>query len=125
MMFNIQILNFALDTVAHLNPEYVPAINWLKSHEDEAAKVIPVIDAAIRQGGSALAAVQRDAPDLYKAIVDLVDASQAPQDSTMLHKHAENTTRMMFGFPRMTPEQEQAWMDRTTAGVNDLRTGGG
>lgn len=112
--FQISLLNFALDTVAHFNPEYVPAITWLKAHESDAEKLIPVIDATIREGGAAIDAVKKQAPDLYKAIVDLVDASQAPQDTIALQQHAENAARTMFGFQRMTPAEEQAWMARFT-----------
>lgn len=122
--FQMSALNFMLDAVAHLNPEYAPAISWVKNHEAQAEKLTPVVEAAIRQGGSAIRAVQREAPDLYKAIVDLVDASQAPQDSAQLEKHAENAARTMFGFPRMTPDQERAWMDRA-APSGDSRAGSG
>ena len=73
--FEVELLNGALDAIAHLNPEYSEFITWIKNHETRAANLANVIDAAIRAGGSAMAAIERDAPDLASAIKLFVSAA--------------------------------------------------
>lgn len=110
----MRVSDWMLDVVAHLNPEFAPAIGWVRAHPDEVHKLAPVVEQTIAEGGSALAAAEKAAPDLARAIRDLVDASAAPATKAQFDLHAENATRQVFGQPRMTAAQELAWASRAT-----------
>jgi hypothetical protein len=114
----MKVANWLLDIVAHFNPEYAPVIDWVEKNPDKVHKLVVVGEAAIKDGRKVVDDVQRDAPDLIKAIRELVDASQAPQSNAQLEKHVENSTRMAIGLPRMTPQEEQRWFSAAGAAGN-------
>ena len=112
------VLNGALDAVAHFNPDYRPFIDWIKTNEGRIGELLPVIDVAIKQGGSAWKAVERDAPDLASAIKDFLATAHPDATPARESVSQENIVRTCFGFQRMTPDQERRWMDGTTVQVN-------
>lgn len=90
----------------------------------------PVVKALVEEGMPAFEAAKAKAPKLAEAISELADiipvSSQtmasppAYADRTV---HVENVARTVFGLPRMTLEQELAWMDKSVP-PNDSRFGG-
>lgn len=123
MSFKTSIIEGLLHAVASFNPALGPLINMALEHEAEIIKLGPVISAAIDEGPGAFAAVEKQTPKLAAAIKDFVHSLPATAP-TAVHADAslkvatENATRNVFGFKKMTPEEELAWMDRTTAGAN-------
>lgn len=93
----------------------------LAAHPDQAALLIPVIE-NLDEGESALEAAERAAPDLTAAIKNLASSlvtsslpGPAPgKASAASAAHAESLVRSLGGLGKLTPTQEQAWMDRFT-----------
>ena len=108
-----------LKTVGWLHPEYSGLIGFLLNHEDELEAAGPVIQEAAKEGPNALAAAEKAAPDLAKAIKDFVAASPVGSPvKSIASLHAENVTRQIVGAPKLTVRQEQEWIDRATPNPN-------
>ena len=104
-----------LKTIAWLHPEYAPLIAFIQQHQDQIAALGPVIQAAITEGPGALAAAEKAAPDLAKAIRDFVAvspmSSAVPKVSTI---HAENVTRKIFGASPLSDTEQATWWANST-----------
>jgi hypothetical protein len=104
-----------LHVLSFLHPEYSGLISYLENHEDALVAVGPVIQAAATEGPGALAAAEKAAPDLARAITDFVAAAPiGTVTPAVARAHAENVARQIVGAPKMTPEQEQSYIDRAT-----------
>lgn len=123
MSFKIEMLNGALSVISEFHPEYKPFIDWFKAHEDEAMAVADAIGAALQKGDTASATVRQRSPELSDAINELAHA-QSAAPSRRNNLNIENITRTCFGFPRLTPAEETAWMNNSTP-PNDSRIGSG
>jgi hypothetical protein len=124
MTISQQATDGLLKTIGWLHPEYSGLIGFLQQHEAQLEAAGPVIQAAATEGPGALAAAEKAAPDLAKAIKDFVAASPvasggSPQVTAM---HAENITRRIVGAPVLTPSQENDWLNSASG---DSRTGSG
>lgn len=126
MTFSQTATDALLKVVGFLHPEYAGLIGFLTDHEDQLAAVGPIIQAAATEGPGALAAAEKAAPDLAKAIKDFVAGSpNASSDPVHASMHAENITRTIVGAPVLTPSQEQTWLARSTPpSVDDSKFGG-
>ena len=108
-----------LKIIGFIHPEYSGLIGFLTDHEDQLVAAGPVLEEAAKEGPGALAAAEKAAPDLAKAINDFVAASPLSHTSPMVAKvHAENITRQIVGVNSMTPAEEQAWIDHATPNPN-------
>lgn len=76
----ISILDGVLRAVGMFHPELKSLIDVALKYETQIEKIEPIIVAVDKEGSSALAAAEKAAPDLAKAIHDFVDSlpSQAP-----------------------------------------------
>lgn len=120
MSFQKMLIDGLLHTVASIHPDYKPLIDFAVDHEDELEKIGPVLKAAAQEGPGAFAAAEKAAPELAKAIRDLVSSIPRPAGSPAESKaaiatHAENVTRQIVGLHHMTAAEERHWMDQTTA----------
>lgn len=112
-----------LHTVASIHPDYKPLIDFALAHEDQLEKVGPVIKAAAEEGPGAFAAAEKAAPELAKAIrnlaasIDDMPMNSSTPPGVVEDLHAENVTRQIVGFQKMTSVEERAWMDQKTTGV--------
>lgn len=121
MSLQLTLLNGLLNTIASFHPEYRTAIGTVIKYEPMLEKLGPVVSAGVKEGPGAVAALEESAPDLIKAIKNLVAASpvgagqkpgtplpgptQRAQDL-----HVENVARSLFGFGGMSTEEQNAWM---------------
>ena len=121
MTISQQATDGLLKTLRFMHPEYASLIDFLLGHEAQLEAAGPVIQAAATEGPGALAAAEKAAPDLAKAIKDFIAASPvasaSPQVASM---HAENITRRIVGAPVLTPSQESDWLNSASG---DSRTG--
>lgn len=122
----------ALRAVGAFHPEYAGFIATVLKYAPQIDELGPIVTAGIKEGPGALAAAAKAAPALASAIHDFAasagklaivpDASERIAHET----NAENVAREMFGHPRMTREEEAAWMDsKSPYGQNDSRRGSG
>jgi hypothetical protein len=119
MAINKQATDGMLHVLGWLHPEYAGLIGFLETHEDQLVAVGPVIQEAATEGPGALAAAEKAAPDLAKAVKDFVAAAPiGTVTPAVARAHAENITRQIVGAPKMTPEQEQNYIDRATPNPN-------
>lgn len=107
----------ALDLVAMFYPPAAPIIGLIKKAAPYIAAAIPLVEAGIKEGPGAFAAVKEAAPELSKIIEDLANKARDIGKGFGLtdEGHIENIARTLFKLPRMTPEEELHWMN-TTAG---------
>ncbi len=107
------VLDGLLALAAFAFPAAGPAISIIKMAAPYIIAAAPVIKAAVTEGIPAFEAAKAAAPELTRAIKDF--AAMIP---TASHPdlHLENVSRVIFGIPHMTPEEEKAWMDRATPG---------
>jgi hypothetical protein len=82
-----------LKTIAAINPEYAPMINFVLAHETEIDMLAPIADAAVKEGPGAFAAAEKAAPELAQAIRQFVDATSATNAAEV----RESVTRHMVG----------------------------
>lgn len=113
----------ALRAVGSFHPEYAGFINTVLKYAPQIDKIGPVITAGIKEGPGALAAAEKQAPELAHAIREFVATASPATTGTVDAKHAENAAREMFGHPSMTPDEEKAWMDRASP-ISDSSTSG-
>lgn len=85
----------------------------------------PLVVALINQGIPALRAAEQAAPDVLPAIKALIAKLPNMSHTGTSDAHAEQTTRILFGFPRMTFDEEMAWMDRASPISENSRSGSG
>ena|ERR1700679_880007 len=112
-----------LRTIAWLHPEYAGLIGYLEAHEDQLEAAGPVIQAAATEGPGALAAAEKAAPDLARAIKAFVSTSPvASSDPKVAAMHAENLTRRIVGSPVLTLDQQHVWLNPIS---DDSRSGSG
>lgn len=121
---NLESLSFgALHMLARFYPKAAPVVAAVEKYKDAA----PIITNLIKEGPSAFAAAKEKAPGLADAIEQFVHAhlptgsANAPAASLAV----ENATRGVFGFGKMTPDQEQVWMDRYSPISQDSKSGSG
>ena len=114
MSFQLTLLNGGLNILASLYPKAAPFIATLQKYEPMIERAAPVIAAAAAEGGSAFEAAKAAAPNLAKALSDLVSSVGATLTKGNEAIHIENFTRGLVGIGKMTPEEEQAWMERAT-----------
>jgi hypothetical protein len=103
-----------LDTVAWLHPEYAPLIDFVKSHEDTIAALAPVVTEAIKEGPGALAAADKAAPDLTKAVRDFVATIPGTNVPQVANYHAENIVRKLVRAPAVSDTQHATWWVNNT-----------
>lgn len=127
MSFKLNLLNGLLNAVATFHPEYKTAIATVIKFEPMIEKLGPVAAAGVKEGPGVVAAIQEHAPELLKAIKDLVAAAPssaghkpgAAQPGPMARAQdlqVENVARGLFGFGNMSIEEQSAWMNSTTPG---------
>lgn len=107
--------------LAQFSPSIRPVLAWARDHEALLRKVQPVIAAARDEGVPAIHAVEAAAPQLVKALRDLIGAAGpaapvhnavAAPDAEVKHAAMENLLRGMAGLDRMTPAEEAALMEK-------------
>lgn len=107
--------------LAQFSPSIRPVLAWAREHEQLLRKVQPVVVAAKKEGLPAIHAVEREAPELVKALRDLIGAASpsaparnavAAPDAEVKHAAMENLLRGMSGLERMTPAEEAALMEK-------------
>jgi hypothetical protein len=114
----------AADFLAAFSPTTRDLLSFVRKHEDLIRRVIPVVQAAAKEGPAVIDAVQKNAPELVAAVKEMIGASASAREnfgSTQLdpapeHEEGvqlENALRSIAGVPRMTAATERAWMDRT------------
>jgi hypothetical protein len=116
----INMLDGVLRAVALFHPELKTLINIALKYEPQLETLEPVIVAADKEGPSAVAAAEKAAPDLAKAIHDFVNsmpasAPSAAEGARMLAVKKEAVTRNIFGSVPMTETEQQSWIDRAAA----------
>jgi hypothetical protein len=120
MSFKEMLLQGLLHTISSLHPDYKPLVDFALSHEVELNRLAPVLKAAAKEGPGAFAAAQKQAPELAKAIHDLVSsmpivANSPAESKAVIAVHSENVTRQLVGLPHFTPDEEKVWMDNASA----------
>lgn len=121
------VLSGALGLISLIYPSAGPVVAVVEKAAPYIDAALPVVQAAIKEGPGAFAAVKDAAPELADAIKQLaahisVSPANLGGDADVV---IENVTRALFGFKQMTPEQERAWMDSTTAWLSDSQAGSG
>ncbi len=115
--------------LASFSPSVKAALDFVRAHPDVVRKAIPIIQAAGREGPAVIDDVKRDAPELIQLLKGLIEehASPAAPARAALTNPAsmENLLRTFASMPRMTTDEEKAWVDRATPLGNDSRTGSG
>lgn len=106
-----------LKTIAAINPEYAPMINFVLAHETEIDMLAPIADAAVKEGPGAFAAAKEHAPELAKAIEDFVDsipgtAATPSAAQATIDKHREIVTKHLAGIAKTESTQTSSWLDR-------------
>lgn len=129
MTMKNMLLDGALKLIARFHPGIGPVVTFAIDHEDDIDRLMPVITAAVEEGGSAYEAATKAAPKLAGAIRDFIHAvpASAPSHTAAAKAvavHTENATREVFGLPHLTDDQEKDWMDRATP-PDDSRVGSG
>lgn len=119
MDFKLMLLNGFLKTLARQHPEWATAINLVIANEDKADELVAVVSAAVKEGGSAIEAARKAAPELEQAVRNLAatfpgHAPTAQAAELQVEKHTENALRDIAGVGHMDPEAERRWMDSTT-----------
>lgn len=99
-----------LRILGFLHPEYKDLITFLEAHEDQLIAVGPLIQQAAKEGPGALAAAEKAAPDLAKAIRNFIKATPDGANSTLAEYHAENVVRQITGSPTISPAD---WFNRS------------
>ena len=125
----MSLVDGVLDMVATFHPELGPLIKLAIQYEPEAEKIIPILQAAAKEGPGAFAAAEEHAPDLAEAIKNFVHAMPNAATSTdhsnqILADAKENATRIIAGLGPKTAEDEKAWLDSKSPS-DDSRTGSG
>lgn len=115
----------ALRAIGSFHPEYAGFIDKVLKYAPQIEKLGPIVSAGIKEGPGALAAVQHVAPELTHAIRDFIATASPPTEGRADASLAENAAREMFGHPRMTTDEERAWMDRASPISQDSRSGSG
>lgn len=113
----ISMLDGVLRAVAMFHPELKDLIEVALKYENQLEALEPVIVAADKEGGSALAAAEKAAPDLALAIHNFVNSipAQAPNAHAadrMINMKKEAVTRSIFGSVPMSNEEQKSWLDR-------------
>jgi hypothetical protein len=117
MPISKQMADGLLDTIAWLHPEYAPIIDFVKSHEDQLAVLVPVIQDSIKEGPGALAAAEKAAPELTQAIKHLVAVSPVASAVPRIAQiHAENVTRKIVGISPMSAIEETDYISQHMLG---------
>lgn len=116
----IDILDGVLRAVAMFHPELRTLIDVALKYENQIETLEPIIVAAAQEGPSALAAAEKAAPDLAKAIHDFVNSipAQAPnaqEANRMLAVKKEAVTRSIFSSVPMSNQEQKSWLDRAAA----------
>lgn len=112
------ILTGGLSLISLLYPPAAPIIGMIEMAAPYIEIAIPLIQAGITEGPGALKAAEDASPQLAAAIKGIaahftsLGVSLGSTDSS----HAENIARVLFGFTRMTPEEEMKWMNDMTPG---------
>lgn len=116
MSTGISILQGTLGVISMLYPPAAPFIAIAEKAAPYLIAAIPLIEAGIKEGPGAFAAVQAAAPELtaqIRAIATQASSLGVSFGSTDAG-HIENVTRAMFSLPQMTHDQEMAWMNAAT-----------
>lgn len=124
MSFTETVAHGALQLLSTLYPQTAP---FVAAIEKWGPSVAPVIISALHEGGSALEAAQKAAPELTKSITELVKRVATAQSAAAkpLDVHAENMLRTVVGFPHLTHEQEMKWMQDKSPISEDSKSGSG
>lgn len=113
-------LQLPLALLSFFYPPAAPLVTLLLKYGPALAAAIPAIQAAVANGESAFEAAKAASPDFAHLVNGLIPHVQGDPTAA----HPENIARLLGGFPRMTPSEEQAWMDRFTPS-DDSRSGSG
>lgn len=108
-----------LGLISTLVPQAAPVINFLQSHRDVISKAAPVVQAAVNEGRPAFDAALQKAPQFAAALKGFLqqhDIPGSPAGTPANFVTLENTTRMLAGTHKMSPEQERAVANRATPG---------
>lgn len=121
--------------LAQFSPSIRPVLAWARDHEALLRKVQPVVVAARSEGMPAIHAVEKAAPELVKALRDLIGAAApsapvhnavAAPDAEVKHAAMENLLRGMVGVAKMTPAEEAALMEKAAPDLGqDSKSGSG
>jgi hypothetical protein len=103
-----------LDTIKWLHPEYAPLIDFVKSHEDTIIALAPVVTEAIKEGPGALAAADKAAPDLAKAIRTFVATIPGTNVPQVADYHSENIVRKLVRAPAVSDDEHATWWVNNT-----------
>jgi hypothetical protein len=121
----ISILDGVLRMTAMFHPELKTLIDVALKYQTQLEALEPIIVAADQEGPSAIAAAEKAAPDLAKAIHDFVNSmpAQAPnakEAQRMMAVKKEAVTRAMFGSVPMSDQEQKTWLSQAAP-----ETGGG
>lgn len=114
----VGIASGVLSVVSIFYPQAAPIVGILQKVLPHTAEIGAAVKIAVDSGQSAFKKIQEEAPELSEMVRDLVKrASQAlSHDPEASEVREENLARMIFGYDRMTPEEELKWMNDMTPG---------
>jgi hypothetical protein len=111
------LLTGALGIISLVYPPAAPIIAIIERVAPYVIAAAPLVEAGIKEGPGAFAAVKAAAPDLTQAISDLASHVFASgKFGSTPEGVQENVARAIFGHPLMTHDQEMKWMANATPG---------
>ncbi len=118
-----------LSLVGALVPQAAPIIAIVQRFAPVITEAAPVLQAVIKEGGSAFAAAKEQAPEIVTAVTNLFHNLPANYRAALGATPAimkENITRQLIGVHAMTSDEERDWLDHALPqGHDDSRTGSG
>lgn len=105
-----------LSLLGRFVPQAGLVINFVRAHEGVIVAAVPVAQAAVEEGASVFEAAKAKAPKFADAVTNLIRLLPSANVVSNSEVHVENISRNLAGIPRLTPDEEMAWLDRAAPG---------